>query len=51
MMSMSGKVLAEKVDVLQLTFYTAPVSCISILPALFVREVSLAIALSDNGDM
>ena len=39
MMSLSGKVLSEKVDVLQLTFYTAPVSFIAILPAFVFREV------------
>lgn len=32
MMSCSGKLLAEKVDVLRLTFYTSPVSCIMLLP-------------------
>lgn len=40
MMSLSGKVLSEKVDVLQLTFYTAPVSFLAILPAFVLREVS-----------
>ena len=40
MMSLSGKVLSEKVDVLQLTFYTAPVSFLAILPAFMLREVS-----------
>lgn len=39
MMSLSGKVLSEKVDVLQLTFYTAPVSFLAILPAFLYREV------------
>lgn len=39
MMSMSGRLLSEKVDVLQLTFYTAPVSFLTILPAFLYREV------------
>jgi drug/metabolite transporter (DMT)-like permease len=33
MMTTSGKVLAEKVDVLRLTFYTAPVSLTALVPA------------------
>ena len=43
MMSLSGKVLSEKVDVLQLTFYTAPVSFLAILPAFMYREVSASL--------
>jgi hypothetical protein len=39
MMSTSGKVLSEKVDVLRLTFYTAPISFLVLLPALHMREV------------
>lgn len=39
MISLSSKVLSEKVDVLQLTFYTAPVSFLAILPAFFYTEV------------
>lgn len=39
MMSTSGKVLSEKVDVLRLTFYTAPISLLALLPALYLREV------------
>ena len=33
MMTTSGRVLSEKVDVLRLTFYTAPVSLAALLPA------------------
>ncbi len=32
MMSMSGRMMSEKVDVLRLTFYTAPVVVIALLP-------------------
>ena len=32
MMSSIGKLLSEKLDVLRLTFYTAPVTCIVLLP-------------------
>ncbi len=39
MMSTSGKVLSEKVDVLRLTFYTAPISLLALIPALYLREV------------
>lgn len=42
MMSTAGKVMSEKVDVLRLTFYTAPVSCAVLLPLFLVREVRLA---------
>ncbi|KAK9814428.1 hypothetical protein WJX72_005780 [[Myrmecia] bisecta] len=38
MMTTSGKVLSEKVDVLRLTFYTAPVSAIVLLPAFLYKE-------------
>lgn len=36
----SGKLLSEKMDVLLLTFYTAPISCASLLPGFVFREVS-----------
>lgn len=36
----SGKLLSEKLDVLLLTFYTAPVSCATLLPIFVLREVS-----------
>ena len=39
MMSMSGKVLSEKLDVLRLTFYTSPISCLCLLPFYYLREV------------
>ena len=44
MMSLSGKVLSEKVDVLQLTFYTSPISFLAILPAFLYREVGPQLA-------
>ena len=40
MMSMTGRLLSEKIDVLRLTFYTAPVSCLLLLPVFLTREVS-----------
>ena len=39
MMSMTGRLLSEKIDVLRLTFYTAPVSCLLLLPVFLAREV------------
>jgi hypothetical protein len=39
MMSTSGRVLSEKLDVVRLTFYTAPVSCLALLPFFLWREV------------
>lgn len=39
MMSTSGRLLSEKLDVLRLAFYTAPVSCIALFPFCYVREV------------
>ena len=33
------QVLSEKLDVLRLAFYTAPVSCSVLLPVFFLREV------------
>jgi drug/metabolite transporter (DMT)-like permease len=40
MICTSGKLLSEKMDVLRLAFYTAPVSCAVLLPLFVVREVS-----------
>ncbi len=40
MMSLSGKVLSEQVDALELAFYTAPVSFGAILPVFLYREVN-----------
>ena len=40
MMTMSGRVLSEKLDVLRLTFYTAPVSCLCLLPFYKWQEVT-----------
>ena len=39
MMSTSGRLLSEKLDVLRLAFYTAPVSCIALFPFCYAREV------------
>lgn len=39
MMSTTGKVMSEKLDVLRLAFYTAPVSCALLLPLFYIREV------------
>ncbi len=41
MLSTAGLVLSEKMDVLQLTFYTAPVSCAMLFPFYLLREVGL----------
>ena len=38
-MTTSGRVLSEKMDVFRLSFYTAPVSCIALLPFVYLREV------------
>ena len=39
MMTMSGRVLSERMDALRLTFYTAPVSCLILLPFYHWHEV------------
>lgn len=39
MMTTSGRVLSEKLDVLRLTFYTAPISCACLLPVYLWQEV------------
>lgn len=41
MMTTSGRVLSERLDVLRLTFYTAPVSCACLVPFYLTKEVSL----------
>lgn len=41
MMSSIGKILSEKVDVLRLTFYTAPITCLAILPFYAAMESTL----------
>ena len=43
MMSTSGRILSEKLDVLRLAFYTAPVSCIALFPFCYFHEVSFSI--------
>lgn len=45
MMTMSGKILSERLDVLRLTFYTAPVSCLCLLPFFKYKEVRALPAL------
>ena len=40
-MTTSGRVLSEKMDVFRLSFYTAPVSCLALLPFVYLREVWL----------
>lgn len=44
MMSTTGKVMSEKLDVLRLAFYTAPVSCALLLPLFYIREVGASTA-------
>ena len=39
MMCSMGKIMSEKVDVLRLTFYTAPVSCCVLIPLVSAFEV------------
>lgn len=38
----TGRVMSEKVDVLRLTFYMAPVSCCILVPFYFREEVCVA---------
>ena len=38
MMSSIGKLLSEKLDVLRLTFYTAPLTCFVLLPFYYSLE-------------
>jgi len=40
MMTFSGKVLSEKLDVVRLTFYTAPISLSCLAPFLVMRELA-----------
>lgn len=49
MMSMTGRMMSEKIDVLRLTFYTAPVSCALLLPVFFIREARPLLADSCSG--
>lgn len=41
MMSFSGRLLSEKLDVLRLAFYTAPVSLGVLLPLFYLSEVCI----------
>jgi hypothetical protein len=47
-MSTAGRVLSEKMDVLQLAFYTAPVSCCVLLPFFWFLEVRPLAALTSG---
>ena len=38
-LALALQILSEKLDVLRLTFYTAPVSCGALIPVFFLREV------------
>jgi hypothetical protein len=46
MMTMSGKILSERLDVLRLTFYTAPVSCLCLVPFYINKEVRLLLDMT-----
>ena len=39
------QILSEKLDVLRLAFYTAPVSCAALVPVFFLREVGTQLPL------
>lgn len=39
MLVASSRVLSEKLDVIQLAFFTAPVTCLALLPLVVAREV------------
>ena len=43
MMCTAGKMLQEKLDVFQLTFYTAPVSIAVLFPFFIAREVRISV--------
>ena len=49
MMTTSGRVLSEKLDVLRLTFYTAPVSCLCLLPWYLWQEVHCPLTVCSVG--
>ena len=42
------QVLSEKLDVLRLAFYTAPISCAVLLPLFFIREVGWPFPADDQ---
>ncbi len=46
MMTTSGRVLSERMDCLRLTFYTAPVSCVCLLPFYLLKEVQQRSSIS-----
>lgn len=45
MMSTTGKIMSEKLDVLRLIFYTAPVSCAVLLPLCYIIEVTIRLTV------
>ncbi|KAL0050280.1 hypothetical protein WJX82_008064 [Trebouxia sp. C0006] len=51
MMSTSGRILSEKLDVLRLAFYTAPVSCIALFPFCYFRESARFMTYSQGQSM
>jgi hypothetical protein len=51
MMSFSGRLLSEKLDVLRLAFYTAPVSLGVLLPLFYLSEVRTLSLLQHDQDM
>lgn len=51
MMSFSGRLLSEKLDVLRLAFYTAPVSLGVLLPLFYLSEVRTPSLLLHDQDM
>lgn len=40
MMSSIGKLMSEKLDVLRLTFYTAPITCVLLVPFFLTMEMA-----------
>lgn len=51
MMSTSGRILSEKLDVLRLAFYTAPVSCVALFPFCYFRESTRFMTYSEGQSM
>lgn len=50
-LSTAGRILSERVDVMRLTFYTAPVSAICLAPLSYTHEVRLGFAAIDMSSM
>lgn len=51
MMSTSGRSLSEKLDVLRLAFYTAPVSCLALFPFCYFHESAQFLRYSQGQSM